>query len=1002
MSKRSLPPGSNSTHKIAIPNRPLTYFDDLYQLFQSTAQTNADLSSPIIKIENVRLGHLMSLLPLSQTVGTQTSSFSSLSLASPSSSSSSSSSSSQHQTLQQPSQLRIPVEPLLLSMDVAAFLAMYDFNARSSHIVPTLTDEIGDCNFYLTLEQRDSQFSPMVAVQQWFAGQVKTSNNNNNNNNSNQMYEDRPTMLGIVGAYRSAVSSELAELGGAYGTPIISPSSTSERLDNPNRYPTFARTVPTNLGDAEALCLYWSQQLGVETMGVLYVEDDFGTYFYEILTTVAPQFQLSIQAVAYTTETIRQAVQEVGQTMTSNYRFMIPAAGSWQALTIELYRQGLMGPDTHWVIAESGSELIGTTLSLLATNSSSADQQQQEGQQQDIIDLAKAINGTGCLIIRPPPDKLALFQEEWQALWDNETLVDYYKSLHVDGAGGGTSAELSQLLDLAIQQSQPTAYMYSLLSYDAVLAYGMAACKAQDLSTNANVSWNVFDFMNVLKNVEFYGASEQVTFNNITGTRDFQHVEYHVLNLLTDMNDTTITFRGPESIRIRQSQPHFIVSEPFLYPGWTTKPPALTLTVPYDMNLIGTGVLYFSCILCGIALLLPVAAGIWTYRNRNLPCVKASQPLFLALLCIGTFFIGASIIPLTFQEPMNQKTLNAGCMSFPWLLASGFSLAQSALFSKIYRINQVFAKAQKFQRVKIRAVDVLKPLLLLMFLNVAFLTAWTITAPLTWVRKVTAKDEFGRPTSSFGSCDPQSQTTWLFLSLLLIINMLAIVVANYQSYLARNLPSDWNESFYVSLTNFILLETGILAAPVLFLVSNDPTAFLLVRSLSVFIIALAVMLPAFLPKIIVKKKEKKQKVLRLNRDVSVYKRRGSIFGGFGNRFPSPTPHKEKFRLPSADVAFGSGEIQGGGSHHPVTTSGAGSERMSVIREDIEKDEPNDDAVDRRKIRFAIAAPPLHSEASRCSTALMSQVGSSRELSVRTLIDEMDGICEKSPLRENEN
>ena len=86
MSKRSLPPGSNSTHKIAIPNRPLTYFDDLYQLFQSTAQTNADLSSAIIKIENVRLGHLMSLLPLSQTVGTQTSSFSSLSLASSSSS----------------------------------------------------------------------------------------------------------------------------------------------------------------------------------------------------------------------------------------------------------------------------------------------------------------------------------------------------------------------------------------------------------------------------------------------------------------------------------------------------------------------------------------------------------------------------------------------------------------------------------------------------------------------------------------------------------------------------------------------------------------------------------------------------------------------------------------------------------------------------------------------------------------------------------------------------
>ena len=140
-------------------------------------------------------------------------------------------------------------------------------------------------------------------------------------------------------------------------------------------------------------------------------------------------------------------------------------------------------------------------------------------------------------------------------------------------------------------------------------------------------------------------------------------------------------------------------------------------------------------------------------------------------------------------------------------------LSISALFTKIYRINRVFQCAKAFQRVKITPLDVAKPLAFLMIINCALLAGMTAVAPLVWVREVTDYDIYGRPTNSYGSCRPQENTLY-FLIPLVIVGFSSLLAANYQSYLARNLPSRWNESLYISLTNFILLETTVITLPV--------------------------------------------------------------------------------------------------------------------------------------------------------------------------------------------
>jgi gamma-aminobutyric acid type B receptor len=97
--------------------------------------------------------------------------------------------------------------------------------------------------------------------------------------------------------------------------------------------------------------------------------------------------------------------------------------------------------------------------------------------------------------------------------------------------------------------------------------------------------------------------------------------------------------------------------------------------------------------------------------------------------------MAVTMIPLLFQEPTPQTVFDAACMSQPWLMANGFTLAYAALFSKIYRINQVYQSAQAFQRITIYPIDVLKPLILLMVLSLSILTVWTIVSPLTYVRE---------------------------------------------------------------------------------------------------------------------------------------------------------------------------------------------------------------------------------------------------------------------------
>ena len=484
------------------------------------------------------------------------------------------------------------------------------------------------------------------------------------------------------------------------------------------------------------------------------------------------------------------------------------------------------------------------------------------------FDLSRALNGTGFVSLRPNREKLHKFNQQWEELLQNEKLQTLFQAQQQDDMvletllfqqEVNTDADIitsnnNELDDLTITEeasgsngkndfasawggrSPPKANMNSLLAYDAVIAIGMAACH-----TSPDSFFTTKDLVEAIRQLRFDGASMGVGFDKRTGSRNI--MEYQILNVLSTMSNVEMGISKKrdgetrasvedrievEKVAVRMlvvESNHIIVSpdsslpvvneiQSFQYPvTWTTIPPPSRSTFNENKNLVGFGIRTFSLILSVVSMGLALLAGCWTVWNRNVMVVKESQPSFLALLSIGTFLMGASMIFLTVQEPTPKNVLDNSCMAFPWLFCCGFTLAHSALFSKIYRINTVYQKSRTFQRVKLRAVDVLLPLLLLMACNITILSLWTILSPMIWNRAPLIIDpEYGWILESYGSCSYSEDTYGpYFLAAIVLVNLTAVVVANYQSFKARHLPAKYSESQDIALTNFFLLEASIIS-----------------------------------------------------------------------------------------------------------------------------------------------------------------------------------------------
>jgi hypothetical protein len=448
--------------------RSLTYFDDIYQnALHSSVDGISRPDSEVLRVPvnetTIRLGKLLSLLSTSN--GNEV------------------------------------APPHLLSVDVGAFLAVVDFNRRSSPFSDSLFELTQDCNFFMTMDFRDSALRPIFSGKEWLESFLF----------SNEKNHIRP--MAVVGPLRSVCSDIVATMGscvetksvaegeethssGSGGIPNISPGSTSARLDNTHEFPFFGRTIPTNAGEAMALCIYLDS-INVRQLAVFHVNDNYGVDFLIGVQNAARQFGITVSEVSYTDGlSLEEPLNAVSRLADAGYKYFfgIFSAGSAEQLVLPLYDQGLMSrPDLVWIFGETADEFFGLELST--------------SKEQD-MQLAKALNGTGALLLKTPEREQDIFVQLLKYFQGDEALVEYYLSRHLSGFF--VDEEPTLFRDIFV----PTPSIYAMMAYDAVMALGIGACEIEsDFFTGP-------ELFESFKKVDFTGATGRVLFNTTTGTRD--------------------------------------------------------------------------------------------------------------------------------------------------------------------------------------------------------------------------------------------------------------------------------------------------------------------------------------------------------------------------------------------------------------------------------------------------------------------------------------------------
>jgi hypothetical protein len=225
----------------------------------------------------------------------------------------------------------------------------------------------------------------------------------------------------------------------------------------------------------------------------------------------------------------------------------------------------------------------------------------------------------------------------------------------------------------------------------------------------------------------------------------------------------------------------------------------------------------------------------------------------------------------------------------------GFIISFSALFSKIWRINKIFHNRQ-FRRIKVTEADVLVPFAVLFALNFALLLAWTLYDPLRFERLPVGSTN---PFNTYGTCSFERDGTIGIAVGILTVNFGAILLACAQAYRARQISDEFSESRWVGVTVASWLQVFVVGFPVMFLVKENPTATYFLRTSSVFVVCMSLLLFIFVPKILFHRHNSNNDENDL-RNVKVY---------------SPSSDNEKTANKSS--VYGSGGFSSQGSSHGI-------------------------------------------------------------------------------------
>lgn len=619
----------------------------------------------------------------------------------------------------------------------------------------------------------------------------------------------------FTGAFRSEVSIATALLTSLKGYPQFSGLSESDKLNDKDTFPLFGRLVPSNDNSAGPLLDFLTSQFGLEHVAVVHTDDIRGISFLDAFRREA-QGRVTLRTVGFpdATTNFTATVQELKAT---GYRFIVGIVRALHPppLMEEAQRQGIAGDGLHnWLFTTQPQT---SDLPVTAARG------------------AQAFESVGLL---PGVGRHDEFLSAWLEIKRDAEDLDYLLTKMPQYPN-----EPDFRLVVASDLSESTDYWASLSPklYETTIALGLAACAVRSNGTTLDGP----SHYQATVDHSFVGVSGTVELDPTTGSRKPQSQLYVIQNFVA------VPVNGSDELALDSVQTHYfnrewIQQQPIVFSDGTTNIPDDLPPAEIQYNYIGTTLRVIGGIFSGIVIALSIACSLWTHRYQNVHVVRASQPIFLHFICLGTFLMGVSIIPLSIdQEIAKPGPVNAACMSFPWLFALGWCVAFSALYVKTRRVNRIMSNP-RLRRITITAKDAILPMLIMLALNLAILIVWTVYSPMTWEISATAYDMFDRAVEFQGSCGSDHQIA--FVVPMVILNVGALGFALQQAYVARKISTEYAESEWIARCMVIILVIAFIGVPVLILANDNSRAFFFVLAAILFIVCMSLLCVIFGPK----------------------------------------------------------------------------------------------------------------------------------------------------------
>jgi hypothetical protein len=567
-------------------------------------------------------------------------------------------------------------EPIVSGYESAfvTYLAVHHLNQRRNGtaaeqeviISELLSPQLQSCPIRFGVEFLNTLYNPGRALNTLIQRIIGQNNENesegtelesgdeSNLSNSQTTPSPLPSPCAVLGAYRSSISETTATLTSFQGYPQISAMSTSSDLDDRSLYPLFGRTIPSDVGTAQVLAHYFRSVLGISHLALLATNDSFGNAYASELqkamlqqqqqkqsnTTMSPSVQVQHISMARDGSNIPQVLQNLKE-LRYRYVFVAHFGGSNMALNDALmeqaYEQGLIqGEEDHYVWMFSDGIVASLAAKRLERNSP--------------LHLAYrgvgSIEATGGL---PGNERYDKFAQQLLAL--KQDFVSSQPSTH----------PLHALLPFyqepayadALSYLHDTSFLSPLtdgrvpLVYDATILLGMAACQAvTNVTSTANEeSYLHLDgerfFDTLVNSISFEGLSGLVILDPKTGSRVANSTLFRLVNMVEeDIDDNTVRLIPVNSMIY--SEGHWKTLEPFIYNDGTTEPPLDIPPPELQLNYISTFTRAIALVFFVLIVITAFYFWAWTWKKHNTRIVRASQPVFLYLVCLGNIILGES------------------------------------------------------------------------------------------------------------------------------------------------------------------------------------------------------------------------------------------------------------------------------------------------------------------------------------------------------------------------